>query len=211
MGKCILFCAGEFDRLAEVPAPDDFLIAADGGLRHLQKLDLQPHAVLGDFDSLGFAPQGAQVFPVKKDDTDSLLAIKLGLERGFREFVIYGGMDGPRLDHTLANFQALHFLKKQGAVGYLVGNAYLATVVSGETVSFDSDTEGILSLFCLGSDADGVTLQGLQYTMENGALTADFPLGVSNHFIGQPASVTVKSGCLLALWDRKNGFPQRSF
>ena len=92
-----------------------------------------------------------------------------------------------------------------------MGNTYLATAVFGETISFEVDAAGILSLFCLGADADGVTLQGLQYTMENGTLTADFPLGISNHFIGQPASITVKSGCLLALWDRKNGFPHRSF
>ena len=113
MANCILFCAAEFDALAQPIGEDDFLIAADGGLRHVQALGLTPDAVIGDFDSLGYVPEQAVVYPVEKDDTDAMLAVKLGLERGFRRFVIYGGMDGKRLDHTVANFQTLSFLARQ--------------------------------------------------------------------------------------------------
>ena len=56
---------------------------------------------------------------------------------------------------------------------------------------------GILSVFCLGADAEGVTIQGAQYPLADAALTADFPLGVSNHFIGQAVRVAVRQGCLL--------------
>ena len=82
MGKCIVFCAAEFDKLAQSIAEDDYILAADGGLRHLETLSLKPHAILGDFDSLGYVPQGAAVFPVEKDDTDAMLAVRHGLERG---------------------------------------------------------------------------------------------------------------------------------
>ena len=70
MKTCVIFCAGGFDRLAEPIGSEDLVIAADGGLIHTQALGLTPHVILGDFDSLGYIPQGAQVFPVKKDDTD---------------------------------------------------------------------------------------------------------------------------------------------
>ena len=42
-----------------------------------------------------------------------------------------------------------------------------------------------------------MTIQGAQYPLADAALTADFPLGVSNHFIGQAVRVAVWRGCLL--------------
>ena len=209
MGKCLIFCAAQFDELAAPVEADDYLLAADGGLRHFEKLNLTPHGIIGDFDSLGYIPQGAQVFPVEKDDTDAMLAARKGLELGYREFLFYGALDGPRLDHTISNFQTLQFLSDHGATGYLVGRDYIVTVIREEVVEFPAESTGILSLFCLGPDAEGVTLENLHYPLENGRLTSGFPLGVSNHFVGKSAKISVKKGSLLALWDRKNGFPNR--
>ena len=210
MGKCIIFCAAGFDSLVEPLQKDDFVIAADGGLVHTEKLGIVPNEILGDFDSLGYTPQGANVFPVEKDDTDAMLAVRRGLSLGYREFVLYGSLDGPRLDHTIANFQTLQFLADQGAVGYLAGTDYLVTVLKDGTLTFPEGAEGTISVFCQGPDAEGVTLEGLYYPLENGALSAGFPLGVSNHFTGKAATITVKKGSLLVLWDRKNGFPERA-
>ena len=209
MKKCLIFCAAEFDRLAEAVEGGDYILAADGGLRHLNKLNITPHGIIGDFDSLGYVPEGAQVFPVEKDDTDAMLAARKGLELGYREFLFYGALDGPRLDHTISNFQTLQFLADHGAKGYLIGRDSIVTVIKEETVEFPAAAEGILSLFCLGPDAEGVTLENLYYPLENGRLTSGFPLGVSNHFVGKSAKITVKKGSLLALWNRKNGFPKR--
>ena len=209
MGTCVIFCAAEFDKLAMPLASDDYVLAADGGLAHVQKLGLTPNGIIGDFDSLGFVPTGAEVFPVEKDDTDAMLAARKGLELGFRDFLFYGSLDGPRLDHTIANFQTLQFLANHDARGYLVGRDYIITVVKKETIRFEAGAEGILSVFCLGPDAHGVTLEGLYYPLKNGTLTSGFPLGVSNHFTEKPASITVTDGNLLVMWDRKNGFPRR--
>ena len=209
MEKCLIFCAAEFDRLAAPIGDGDYILAADGGLRHLEKLNIAPDGIIGDFDSLGYVPAGAQVFPVEKDDTDAMLAARKGLELGYREFLFYGALDGPRLDHTVSNFQTLQFLADRGAKGYLIGKDYIVTVIREETVEFAPDAAGILSLFCLGPDAEGITLENLHYPLQNSTLTSGFPLGVSNHFIGKSAKIAVKKGSLLALWDRKNGFPKR--
>ena len=209
MERCVIFSAGIFDRLATPIEKDDYIIAADGGFAHLQALGLTPHAVLGDFDSLGFVPENANVFPVEKDDTDTMLAIRHALDKGFHEILIYGALDGPRLDHTVANFQALQFLADRGATGYLIGQTQIATVIQNETVRFAPEAQGIVSLFCMGADAKGVTLNGLKYPLENGTLTSGFPLGVSNHFTGEAAQITVGSGSLLMLFDRENTLPGR--
>ena len=209
MGACIIFCAAEFDSLVRPIGARDYILAADGGLRHTRALGITPHGILGDFDSLGFVPEGANVFPVEKDDTDAMLAVRKGLDLGYKEFLLYGSLDGPRLDHTIANFQTLQFLANRGARGYLIGRDYLVTVVKNGCLSFPAGCSGTVSIFCLGPDARGVTLRGLHYPLEDHTLTAGFPLGVSNHFTGQSAEIHVADGSLLVLWDRQNGFPVR--
>ena len=210
MGTCIVFCAAGFDALVEPVASDDLIIAADGGFVHTQKLGITPDIILGDFDSLGYTPDRANVFPVEKDDTDAMLAVRRGLQLGYRKFVLYGSLDGPRLDHTVANFQTLQFLADRDAAGYLVGSGQLVTVVKNGSLTFPAGMEGTISVFCMGKDAEGVTLEGLYYPLENGTLTAGFPLGVSNHFTEAAAAITVRNGSLLVVWDRQAGFPRRT-
>ena len=209
MKECVIFCAAECDGLARPIGQDAFVIAADGGLRHTQSLNITPNAVLGDFDSLGFFPEGANVFPVEKDDTDAMLAVRLGLRRGCDEFLLYGSLDGPRLDHTVAHFQTLQYLADHGAVGYLIGNTTMVTVVKNGKITFPAGCSGTVSVFCMGKDAEGVTETGLFYGIEDGVFTSGFPLGVSNHFTGKKAEISVKNGSLLVLWEKQNGFPGR--
>ena len=205
MHSCTVFCAGEFERLVCPIEDGELIIAADGGLRHLKKLNLQPTAILGDFDSLGYTPEGAQVFPVEKDDTDSMLALRHGLAAGCSRFVLYGALEGPRPDHTVANYQALVFLAQRGAIGYLVGKDTIVTAIKNRKMVFPPLDDGILSVFCLGEAAQGVTIEGLQYPLQNGTLDSGFPLGVSNHFVGKPASVSVEDGTLLLFYPRSAG------
>ena len=207
MGKFLIFCAAGFDGLIEDIQQDDYILAADGGLVHTQALGLTPNGILGDFDSLGYVPEGSAVFPVEKDDTDAMLAVKKGLSMGYRDFILYGSLDGPRLDHTVANFQTLQYLADRGATGYLVGKDHIVTVVKNGSLRFSEAAEGILSVFCMGRDAKGVTLTGLQYGLQDGVLTAGFPLGVSNHFTGQAANISVTDGSLLVIFERRNGLP----
>jgi len=207
MARFVIFCAGGFEKLLQPLGQDDFLLAADGGLLHFEKLNRQPDGILGDFDSLGYVPEGAQIFPVEKDDTDAMLAVRQGLALGYKEFLLYGALDGPRLDHTVSNFQTLQFLADHGARGYLIGNTHIVTVVKNGTIRFPETAQGIISVFCMGADAGGVTIAGLHYGLQDGVLSTGFPLGVSNHFIGQPSAITVTDGSLLVIYDRENGLP----
>ena len=205
MASFVIFCAAGFDGLLCPIEKDDFVMAADGGLLHLQKLGLIPDGILGDFDSLGYVPEGAKVFPVEKDDTDAMLAVRQGLKMGYSRFLLYGSLDGPRLDHTVSNFQTLQFLADHGTTGYLVGNTYIVTVVKNGSIRFPETATGILSVFCMGADAKGVTIKGTQYETHNITLSAGFPLGVSNHFVGKEVEISVTDGSLLVLYDRTNG------
>lgn len=198
---CYVVGAGEFHPRGLTPCPGDLIIAADGGYTALQLLGVAPHLVVGDFDSLKAPPDHPNVIclPKEKDDTDLLAALRLGVERGYCQFRIYGGTGG-RMDHTLANLQCLTWLTAQGKSGRLMGDGWVAAAVTDGTIIFDAAHRGYISVFSMGDRAEGVCLRGLKYVLENAVLTKDFPMGVSNEFLGQESSVTVKTGTLLVLY-----------
>ena len=191
----------------EIVLPDGALvIAADGGLAHLERRGIVPDLIVGDFDSLGRAPEGANVIrhPVEKDDTDMMLAVRTGLARGCSQFLLYGGLGG-RLDHAYANLQTLVFLAEHGARGWLLGGGIAASAVRNGHLTFAAGRRGVISVFCPNGEARGVYLMGLYYPLTDAVLTSGFPLGVSNQFTGQAASVAVRDGILLAMWEQAEG------
>ena len=202
MKRCVIFCGGGFSCLDGPILDTDLVIAADKGLDYTRQLGLNPQIVLGDFDSLGYIPAGAEVHPVEKDDTDAMLAVRRGLDSGCGELILYGSLDGDRVDHTMANFQLLCFLADRGARGTLVGIRQKATVIQNSSIRFDVGQKGTLSVFCMGDCARGVSIRGAKYCVEDVMLTNSFPLGVSNSFTGENAEISVKEGKLLIIWDR---------
>ena len=211
--KCCIFGAGAYHGEMLDLARDAFVIAADGGLLHTKTYGITPNLAVGDFDSLESFPQGVETltFPVMKDDTDMALAVDEGLLRGCDSFFLLGGMGG-RLDHTLANMSLVLSLVKRGIPAYLVGEEGVVTALcGGEQLAFSKDCEGILSVFAANEVCEGVSIQGLLYSLENGTLVQDKALGVSNHFAGREAAVSVEKGNLFLLWDNvKNPFPTKS-
>lgn len=185
---------------------DVLVIAADGGLRYLAEQRITPNLIVGDFDSLGHVPEGDNILthPVEKDDTDTMLAVKLGLTQGCRTFLLYGCLGG-RPDHAYANYQTLSFLATHGARGYLIGDGWVISAVRNGLLAFPEGSSGTVSVFCPDGEARGVTLKGLYYPLENGTLTGNFPLGVSNHFTGAAAEISVSDGSLLVMWEEDAG------
>lgn len=181
------------------------LIAADSGYAHLKANGITPDVAVGDFDSLGFVPDDVPVIehPIEKDDTDTILAVKEGLQRGCKIFLLYGCVGGDRLDHTVANLQTLAFIASQGGMGFLLDAERVSTVIRNSRLMFDAKESGDISVFCFGEDAEGVTIKGLHYSLTNATLRATFPLAVSNHFEGKAGFVSVKSGTLLVIWSKK--------
>lgn len=198
---CYIVGACPPGELRFAPGRPALVIAADQGLRHLEAAGIAPDLTVGDFDSLGTVPAGPNVIrhPVEKDDTDMMLAVKTGLSRGCRLFVLYGGVGG-RLDHTYANLQTLAYLSEHGARGYLLGDGFVATAWKDGALDFPAGLAGPVSVFCPGEKAEGVTIEGLYYPLRDGILTSGFPLGVSNQFTGVSARVSVRKGTLLAMW-----------
>lgn len=209
-GKCIIIGAGDLTIGKFDIGEEDYVIAADGGLAYCGLLQIEPDLILGDFDSIGDNEKDAieqleleipdRIIRLKpeKDDTDMMAAIRIGLEKGYKDFRILAGTGG-RLDHTFANIQALLFLKQHDACGYLIDGNGMILVIQDEEVHFNKNLEGYLSCFCLGKIAEGVNMTGVKYTLTNATLTNDYPLGVSNEFIGEEAVISVEKGQLVLM------------
>ena len=193
--RCYIVGAGDNRATSFLAGDGDLVIAADGGLEILREMGITPHLILGDFDSLGYIPTGADVlsYPVRKDDTDLLLACREGLERGYTRFCIYGGLGGARLSHTVASLQTLRFLAERGAKGILYGDGCRVYLLEDEAMTFPKDATGHLSLLAA-TDTAVVTVKGASYEGENLTLTGAYPLGVSNSFCGREVAVTVSRG-----------------
>ena len=207
---CIVIGAGDLT-VGTVPRnEEDLVIAVDGGLSYCSILGLEPDILIGDFDSVSQKEKQAieilkeqipdRVIQLKpeKDDTDMLAALRLGIEWGYRSFRIYGGTGG-RLDHTIANIQCLLFLKEKEAQGYLCDGSSMTFVMKDEEVRFQPEMEGYLSLFSLGKEAKGVSIRGMKYPLDNYTMRNDFPIGISNEFIGEQGVVSVADGELLGI------------
>ena len=190
---------------------DDYIIAADAGYSSLCKLGIVPDMVVGDMDSLEDVPDLENVIrhPVEKDDTDTALALAEGIKRGYRDFIIYGGL-GRRLDHSIANIQNCAGMADHGARCWLWGEGNAVCVFADDMISFEEGMEGTISVFAIGRSY-GVTLKGLKYTLSDACLTSFVPLGVSNSFTGSESSVAVTNGILAVMWtEDAEGFAKRA-
>ncbi len=201
-GRCIIFAAGAMEITPLLPqtfSPDDYIIAADAGVHNAAALAVTPHLVMGDMDSLekSEVPAGAILFPVRKDDTDLMLAVKKGIELGCRSFLIYGALGG-RLDHTYAAFQTLSYLLEHGAAGILVDGRQWVTMLQNTSLVLPAGYRHV-SIFSYTEKCRGISLKGLSYPLEDAEPDQNFPLGVSNAAIEDPAIISVREGKLLVI------------
>lgn len=205
---CILVGAGDFAPIYINRKENDLCIAVDGGFLHCGTAGIIPDLIIGDMDSVDDRakesirkireenPDRVILLNPRKDDTDMLAALRIGIDRGYRLFYIYGAMGG-RIEHTIANIQCLNFLKNNGAEAFIMDDRVIMTVICNETVTMGPEMAGYFSLFSMGGKVEGVTIKGMKYPLNQAVISDDFPIGVSNEFTGKNAEITVENGRLL--------------
>ncbi|MBO4366734.1 MAG: thiamine diphosphokinase [Clostridia bacterium] len=180
---CFIAAAGDFHpMLLPSGREKNFWIAADAGYRKLLDAGVRADLFVGDGDSSACMPEGVEriELPVVKDDTDTVAAVRCGLDRGYRIFCLYGALGGERPSHTLANVQTLLFARRQGGRVLIADGRSLMLLLTAEdgTVVLPEET-GFFSLFAADGPA-AVTVRNAKYEGEKIRLTPEFPLGVSN-------------------------------
>lgn len=212
MDRCFLYCAGEYHDPYILPGEGDTVAAVDGGLMLTERLGLVPDLMIGDFDSLGHIPEGTNVleYPAEKDDTDTAIACEYFLSKGCRQIFIIGAVGG-RPDHTYANIQLLRHMAVQGVQGFVFAHDFVFTAVSCGMLEWNDNYSGYISVFAMDSYAEGVSLSGLKYPLNDAVISCDKTLGVSNEFLSQKASAIVADGTLLIMFERKEALELPTF
>lgn len=195
--RWVVFCWSNSNLPPKDLRLDDVIVCADSGVEYALRCGVTPSIVLGDFDSYsGTLPKDTEIIrlPAEKGDTDTMFAVRLGLERGVKEFLIAGGIGG-RLDHTLGALQTLNFLVSHGAMASMSDGRQSVEVLNAPfTKEYRSDGTKYFSLLAMTPRVTGITMQGFKYSLTDAVITYDFPLGVSNEILQPTAVLSVESG-----------------
>lgn len=190
------------------------VIAVDGGLDTIARLNMVPSYIVGDFDTVSpdvlacyrSNPNIKFVqFQPEKDFTDTQSAIKLAIEIGSFSITIFGGL-GTRFDHTLANVQMLHMPLEYGidAVIVNVHNRIRLLGVKRKEIELEKNDYQYVSILPMSEQVTGLTLEGMKYPLNNYNMTVakDCSMGVSNEIVGEKAIVKLKSGKIILIESR---------
>lgn len=181
-------------------APFDAVYAVDGGYETLMSRGIMPTCVFGDFDSLGYVPYhpDVHVFDTHKDFTDLDLALSHAWEEGMTEVIVCDALTA-RLDHSLGNLQLLIAYASRGMqVWGMTEEEVVAPLVGGvcPTLVFEAGLTGTVSVLSHSDVAEGVSEEGLEYTLAGATCINRALWGISNELIGKPARVSLEKGSL---------------
>jgi len=203
--QSVILANGEFTatpRLREMWRAAELRVAADGGALNARRhLDLTPHVVIGDFDSLDNTTRawcGDAEFiqhPREKDETDLELALDLARARGATTLTILGA-GGGRFDQQFANVMLLAKLASARVHAKIAGADFDAWV-AWERAEIAGRVGDTVSLIPLTPRVEHVVTHGLVYPLRDETLALGYTRGVSNQLAEANATVQFSAGLLL--------------
>lgn len=169
--------------------PDDYIICADGGLRHIDNLKINADIAIGDFDS-ACETDGIEtcVYPVHKDFTDGEIAVNYALEKGYSEVLLIA-MTGSRIDHTLTNIFQL--IKNENIT--LIDDKNEIRALKG-TVTINNQKGKTLSIIPIFSNLEGVKATGVFYPINGDTLYFGEGRGNSNIITNDLCTISIDNG-----------------
>jgi thiamine pyrophosphokinase len=207
--RVIIFANGEIKNYVYAKKyikPQDFLIASDGGLKHMDKIDIIPNLIVGDLDSLQkeilvkYKKMGVEIqkFNPKKDLTDTEIAINYAITNKYSEIVIFGGLGG-RLDHSLGNIQLLYKCLKNNVKATLI-NDFEVVILINDNIIINKDVGSVVSLIPFSDTVKGINTKGLEYELINGTLNCGETRGISNIIKNDVVEINIKEGVLTIIY-----------
>lgn len=184
----------------------DFRVCADGAAATCVEYLLQPEVILGDLDSLDTDTRNH--FRVSKiikmadqETTDGEKAIQYCIHKNYQVIHILGAL-GKRVDHTLYNLGLLTKFRHQVAEMTIISNDETVSLIT-EKKTFAASSGTRISLLPVFGKVENVTTQGLAYPLQKTTLELGHYSSISNRFTGDSATVSISSGQLLVVIERR--------
>ena len=209
MQNCVIVSGGiinDYSFYKSFFSSDDYVICADGGIKHIAQIGIVPDLWLGDFDSCRFSDiikkhpefKGAETITLcpQKDETDTHYACIEAIKRGYKSITIIGGFGG-RIDHMLSNIHLLEFLEKNNVSGQIIDEKNTVRICSDKIVV--NKKRKYLSLIPLDDSVCILRTCGLKYPLNDYLLNREISMGVSNEITDSTAEIYVKSGKILVV------------
>lgn len=201
MNRCVIISnanINNYSRIKQYLKETDFFIFCDGGLKHREKLEVEPNLIVGDFDShpKPNLPVETIVLPCEKDDTDTVYAVKEAINRGYSDFLLIGVI-GERFDHSLGNISILVMLESLSITAKIVDDYSEIELITKNPVYIE-ESFSYFSLLNITGKANGINIRNAKYPLENGTINCDYQYGISNEVLpNKTAEVWVEDGSLL--------------
>jgi thiamine pyrophosphokinase len=213
MKRAVIFLHGDKPDEAVIKhyvQKDDVIITADGGTEYALEAGLLPDIVLGDFDSLSekFQKRLKELqikilkYPKEKDETDSELAIKYAMEKGYKKILLFA-VFGSRVDHVLANLTMFANLQSKNTQISIIEGVQELWFVK-DKLTLQGQKGEFISLIPLQTDVIGVKTKGLKWVLQNDTLLYGKTRGISNEFTGGTCEISVTEGTLLVVHTRNS-------
>ena len=184
----------------------DYIIASDRGLEILDKFDIKPNYIIGDFDSIDrkilnkYINTEVEIKELnpEKDYTDTHMAIKLAKELNSKQITIVGGI-GTRIDHTIANIHVIKETLNSNAECKIIDQRNEIQLINKKTILEKDKKYKYVPLIPLTTKVEGVTLKGFKYELFNQTLEIGCSIGVSNEQVEEYAQIDLKKGILILI------------
>lgn len=182
------------------------VVCADRGLEYARKLRIPVDLFVADRDSssddsFDGVYEIVNLVP-EKDDTDTMHALNILIERGCKNVLIVCATGG-RIDHMLANLALCEYCAEKDVYCVIADQNNLVEYHGKELVKIRRiDGFPYFSLIPLDVKLDGVNISGAKYPLQDHMVTRAEILTISNEFAAEQVEISVENGKWLLIRSR---------
>ncbi|WP_347860634.1 thiamine diphosphokinase [Salimicrobium sp. PL1-032A] len=186
-------------------------IGADGGAEVLTEMKMPVDIAVGDFDSVSETmlalirrtAKETKIHPNEKNETDLELAVNEAMDLG-ADKILFFGVTGGRMDHTLANIQLLYPLLQHNVEGCIIDKQNMVELKFPGSYSIEEDRNyPYISFVPFTLQVEGLSLIDFKYPLQKATVPIGSTLCLSNELCREEGTYSFEKGIVLVVRSRE--------